>query len=318
MKRAVTTNTAVKSSRHTLKDGLRQMGKDYQLYLLILPALAYIIIFCYIPMYGVQISFKDYQFTKGILGSNWVGMKHFKAFFTLPNVWQIIWNTFSISLYQLIAGFPLPIILAIMINEVHHTKFKKTVQMVTYAPYFISSVVLCGMVIMFLSKDRGLINHIIALFGGERKEFMMMPQCFKTIFVFSDFWQTTGWGTIIYLSALSAVDQQVVESAQIDGANRLQKIWHVDIPCILPTIVILLIMRSGSLLSVGYEKILLLQNSLNMDASDVISTYTYRVGIVGGKFSYSSAIGLFNSVINFVILVIVNFVAGKVGETSLW
>lgn len=318
MNTAIDVKKKAVARKKTAGGKLRQMARDYQLYLLILPALAYIIIFHYIPMYGVQIAFRDYQLSKGMFGSAWVGLKHFQAFFTLPNVWQIIWNTLAISLYQLAAGFPLPILLAIMINEVRSTKFKKTVQMVTYAPYFISSVVLCGMVTMFLSKDRGLINHIVALLGGTRHEYMMDPKWFKTVFVLSDVWQTTGWGTIIYLSALSAVDPQVAESAEIDGANRLQKIWHVDIPCILPTIVILLIMRSGSLLAVGYEKILLLQNQLNMDASDVISTYTYRVGIVGGKFSYSSAIGLFNSVANFVVLLLVNFVAGRVGETSLW
>jgi putative aldouronate transport system permease protein len=269
-------------------------------------------------MYGLQIAFKDFTASMGINGSPWVGVRHFIRFFSLPNFWSLIGNTLGLSIYQLIVGFPMPILLAVMINEVRNKKFKKAVQMITYAPHFVSTVVMCGMITLFLNQDKGIINHLIALFGGTRIDFMIKPEWFKTVFVFSGVWQNTGWGTIIYLAALSSIDPQLVESCRIDGANRLQKIWYVDLPGIAPTIIILLILNMGNLLSIGFEKVLLLQNSLNMGASDVISTYVYRIGLIGGEFSFSAAIGLFNSVINFILLIIVNQISRKVGQTSLW
>lgn len=292
--------------------------RNYQLYLLLLPAVVYILVFHYWPMYGVQIAFKDFRASLGIWGSEWVGLKHFARFFQAHNFWQLLRNTLWLSLYSLIVGFPVPIILAIMLNEVRGMTFKKVVQTTIYAPHFISTVVMAGMIVMFLNHDKGLINHLVALLGGTRVDYMTRPEWFPTIYVLSGVWQNAGWGTIIYFAALSTIDPEIVEAAMIDGANRLQKIWHIDLPGIAPTITILFILNLGGLLSVGFEKVLLLQNPLNMQTADVISTYVYRVGLLGGQFSYSSAIGLFNSVINFVLLLAANTLARRMGETSLW
>jgi putative aldouronate transport system permease protein len=294
---------------------LRNYG---QLYLLVIPAVIWTLIFCYWPMYGVQIAFKKYSFAAGIFGSKWVGMKHFSRFFASPNFKQILTNTLGISLYGLVAGFPLPIILAIMLNEAVSEKFRKAVQMITYMPYFISTVAVCGMLLLFIRKDTGVINAVIGLFGGEKKELIAYPEYFWSITVWSGVWQGVGWSSIIYIAALSGVNPELVEAAIIDGANRFQKIWFVDIPEIAPTMIILLILNCGSLLSVGSEKILLLQNSLNMDASEVISTYVYRLGILNAQYDYTTAIGLFNSVVNVVLLILVNTVCSKLSTSSLW
>jgi len=296
----------------------RRLIQDYQLYLLLLPALAYIIIFHYIPMYGVQIALRDFKFSKGILGSPWVGLKYFIRFVGLYNFWPLIRNTLWLSVYSLVAGFPFPIVLALLINETRNRYFKKTVQIITYAPHFISTVVLCGMILLFLNKSTGIINNAVALLGGERKDYMMMASWFPTVYVVSGIWQNVGWGSIIYIAALSSVPSEIVESAYIDGAGRLRKIIHIDLPTIMPTIIILLILNVGRLLSVGFEKVLLLQNNVNRDTSDIISTYTYEVGLLGGQYSFSSAIGLFNSVVNFILLLSVNRLAGKFTETKLW
>lgn len=299
----------------------RYLSENYQLYILILPAFVFIAVFCYVPMYGAQIAFRDYNVSMGISGiwnSEWVGMKHFIRFVTGNNFWQLFRNTMGISLYSLAAGFPIPIILAFMLNEVRSQKFKKTVQMITYMPHFISVVAICGLITMFLQRESGLINLIRMLFGAEGYSYLSDPKWFKTIYVLSDIWQGMGWGTIIYLAALSGVDPQIVEAAVIDGASRVQKIRYIDLPCILPTIVILLVLNAGSLLSVGFEKILLLQNSMNMETSDVISTYVYRLGILNSQYSFTTAIGLFNSVVNVIILVIVNKAADKLTGTALW
>ena len=297
---------------------IKRVILDYQLYLLLIPALFYIILFCYGPMYGVIIAFKDYAANLGILGSPWVGFKYFEQFFSLPNFWTIIGNTVGLSVYSLVVGFPLSICLAIMINELSGKYFKKTVQMVTYAPYFISMVVMCGIITLFLNQDYGLINNIVSIFGGKRIDFLIKPEYFKTVYVVSSAWQSTGWSTIIYLAALSTIDPQLIESSYIDGVTRIQKIWYIDIPGIVPTIIILLILNIGHLLSVGFEKVLLLQNALNMESSDIISTFVYRIGLLGGQYSLSTAIGLFNSIINFILLVSVNKIAAKFSETSLW
>ncbi|MFD0716843.1 ABC transporter permease [Paenibacillus sp. GCM10027626] len=300
------------------RKGITRVFQDYQLYLLIVPAFAFVFIFQYIPMYGVQIAFKDYNVLDGFWESGWVGLDHFVRFFESPNFATLIGNTLGLSLYQSVVGFPVPIIFAIMIHEVANKKFKSAVQMVAYAPHFISTVVIVSMLVLFLHSDRGLINNLIAALGGPRVDFISRPEWFKTVYVFSGVWQNAGWGTIIYLAALSSVDPQLTEASRIDGANRLQKIWHVDLPGIAPTIIILLILDMGSLLSVGFEKVLLMQNPLNMSSADVIQTYVYRIGIVGGQFSYSAAIGLFNALVNFIMLVIVNQIARRRSETSLW
>ncbi len=294
------------------------MREYWQLYTLILPAIIAVFIFSYIPMYGAQIAFRDYKFNLGYWGSEWVGLKHFIRFFTGDNFMVLLKNTLGISFYQLIAGFPVPIILALMLNEVRSSKFKKTVQMLTYAPHFISTVAICGLIVMFLQRDTGLINLIIKFFGGEGKDFLTDPKSFKTIFVLSGIWQTMGWSSIIYIAALSGVDTQVIEAARVDGANRLQKIWHIDLTSIKPTIIILLILQVGTLMNVGHEKILLLQNALNMSSSDVISTYVYRVGVQGAQYSYTTAIGLFNSAVNIALLLTVNQITKKLGQSSLF
>jgi putative aldouronate transport system permease protein len=309
-----------KSSRNNSL--IRSIGKyflrDYQIYIMILPSIAIIFIFSYIPMYGIQIAFKDFRFKEGIWGSPWAGIRHFIRLIGMEQFWKAMKNTVGIQLYSLAAGFPAPILLAIMLNECIFPKFKKTVQMISYAPNFISTVVMCGMIFLFTSKNAGMINNIISALGGERIEFMIQARWFKTIYVFSGIWQGVGFGSIIYIATLSGVDPQLVEAAVIDGANRLQKIWHIDLPCLFPTIVILLIFSLGGLLGVGFEKVLLLQNPLNMDTSDVISTYVYRLGLVDAQYSFTTAIGLFNNVISFLMLAFVNRLAKLITDISLW
>jgi putative aldouronate transport system permease protein len=290
----------------------------HQLYFLLIPALVYIIIFNYFPMYGIQIAFKDFSPSRGIWNSTWVGMKNFVKFWRYPLFWMILGNTLGISVYSIVVGFPIPIVLAFMINEIDNRAFKKTVQMVTYAPHFISVVVLCAMLTLFLNKENGIINHLIGFFRLERVNFLTIPKYFKTIYVLSGVWQGAGWGTIIYLAALSSVDPQTIEAARIDGASRLQKIIHIDFPAIFPTVIILFIMRMGHIMSVGYEKVLLLQNPVNRPSSDIIATYVYRVGLLEAQYSYTAAIGLFNNVVNFLLLIIVNKAAKKLSDSSLW
>ena len=297
---------------------LKYMSNYYQIYLLMLPAIIFIAIFCYYPMYGAQIAFRDYKFKLGFWGSEWVGLKHFARFVTSSNFWPLFRNTLLLSLYSLIAGFPAPIILAFLLNEMRSQKFKRVVQMLTYIPHFMSTVAICGLILLFVKRDTGIINQVIVMLGGEAQDFITDPGAFRTIYVLSGVWAGAGWGSIIYLAALSGVDSQIIEAARIDGANRLQKIIYIDFPSILPTIIILLVLNCGSLLSVGFEKVLLLQNQLNMETSDVISTYVYRIGILDAQYSYTTAIGLFNSVVNVIVLVIVNTIAGKLSDTSLW
>ncbi|MDQ0899193.1 sugar ABC transporter permease [Paenibacillus sp. V4I7] len=299
---------------------LKPYLRNWELYLLISPVLAYFIIFEYIPMYGVQIAFKNFVATKGIWGSSWIGMRHFERFFDSYFFWRLITNTLGVSLYQLVVGFPVPIILALMINEVKQSRifFKKIVQTVTYAPHFLSTVVLVGIVVMFLAPETGMINKLIVLFGGQPISFITEPAWFKTIYVGSGVWQQMGWSSIIYLAALAGIDPQLHEAAKVDGATRLQRIWHVNLPGIMPTIVILLILNMGSIMGVGFEKVFLMQNDLNLESSEVISTYVYKSGIIQAQYSFSAAIGLFNSIINFILLILVNFAAKRMNQTSLW
>ncbi|WP_231506177.1 ABC transporter permease [Paenibacillus sp. UNC451MF] len=301
-----------------MNTAMKRIRRNADLYLLFLPVLVFFIVFEYVPMYGVQIAFKDFIATKGIWGSPWVGFKHFERFFSSFYFWRIMKNTLGIGLYQLLVGFPVPILLALMINEVRSSLYRRFIQTVTYAPHFLSTVVAVGMIMMFLAPESGMINLLIQWFGGEPISFLTEPAWFKTVYVLSGVWQQMGWSSIIYLAALSGIDPQLHEAARMDGASRLQRIWHINLPGIMPTVVILLILNVGSILGVGFEKVFLMQNSLNMSASDVISTNVYRSGILGAEFSYSAAVGLFNSVVNFVLLLSVNRIARKVSETSLW
>lgn len=292
--------------------------KNWRLYLMLTPVIVYFILFYYVPMYGVQLAFKDFNAIKGIFNSPWVGFKHFERFFDSYYFWRLLKNTLGIGLYELAVGFPIPILLALMINEVGSKNYKRFIQTVTYMPHFLSTVVLVGMITIFLQPDTGIVNLLIKLSGGEPIRFLDEPSWFKSIFVMSGVWQHMGWSSIIYLAALSGIDPQLHESARVDGASRLQRIWHINLPGIMPTIIILLILRAGSILGVGFEKIFLLQNSLNMESSDVISTFVYRSGLLEAQYSFATAVDLFNSIINLIMLVTVNFIARRAGGSSLW
>lgn len=292
--------------------------KNWDLYLMVMPIIIYFFVFSYMPMYGVQIAFKDFNVSQGIWGSKWVGLKYFIRFFNDYQFKRLIGNTLKISFTSILFGFPTPIIFALMLNEIRNERYKRFVQTVTYAPHFISMVVMVGMIISFLSPSSGMINIFRTKLGLEPIYFMAEPKYFIMIYVLSGIWQGTGWNSIIYLSALSSIGQELHEAARVDGASRFQRLWHINIPGILPTIVIMLIMQAGNVMSVGFEKVFLLQNDVNREASDVISTYVYRMGILGGQYSFSSAVGLFNSVINVTLLLIVNKISKKLSDTSLW
>jgi putative aldouronate transport system permease protein len=292
--------------------------KEWQLYLLVLPGFLFFLIFHYIPMYGIQIAFKDFLFMKGIGGSSWVGLKHFRDFLSSFQFWRLLWNTLSLGFFQLAAGFPIPIILALLLNQNQNEKFKKIVQTITYAPHFISVVVLVGMLYLFLSPSSGIINGFIKLFGGDPVYFMGSAAWFKTIYVISGIWQNAGWGTIVYLAALSSVSPALYEAATIDGASRFMKIIYIDLFAILPTAVIMLILNMGRILSIGFQKVYLMQTPLNISSSEIISTYVYKIGLLGGQYSYSTAIDLFNTLINLTLIIAVNQTAKKMGETSIW
>lgn len=299
------------------KSKIKKIKIKWQLYLFLIPALVYIIIFNYIPMYGVQIAFKNYRTGLGIWKSEWVGLEHFIRFVTYPNFWKIVRNTLALSLYGL-ATFPCAVIFALLLNEIESLAYKKSIQMFSYMPHFFSTVVVCGLIILFLDRSSGVVNNVLELMGLERMAFLSEPKLFPGIYVWSGVWQHMGWNSIIYLAALSGVSPELIESARIDGANRFHIIWHINLPTILPTVMTMLILSCGSLLSVGFEKVYLLQNSLNLSASEVISTYTYQIGLIGGQFSYSSAISLFNTIVNVIMLVIVNTIVKKLSGTSIW
>lgn len=308
----------VKKRRKRSSGFRKNLAKNYELYLFLLPVLAYFIIFHYGPMYGVQIAFKDFFASKGIWGSKWVGLKHFIRFFNSDQFGIVLGNTIKLSLYQLIAGFPVPFIFALLLNQLRHARYKKVVQTVTYAPHFISTVVMVGMLFLFLSPRSGIINKGIEALGGEAVFFMASAPWFKTLYVLSGIWQNFGWGSIIYLAALSAVSPSLHEAAIVDGASRFQRILHIDVPSILPTAVIMLILNMGRIMNIGFEKVFLMQTPLNLDSAEIIATYVYKMGLKKAQFSYSAAIGLFNSVINLVLILTVNKVAQKLGDTSLW
>ncbi|WP_188454950.1 ABC transporter permease [Virgibacillus oceani] len=290
---------------------------NWQLYVFLLPALTYFFIIHYIPMYGVQIAFKDFIATKGILGSPWTGFDHFERFFNSYYFWRLLKNTLAINFYQLLL-FPLPIIFALMLNELRNGAFKKWSQTLTYAPHFISVVVLVGMLVAFLDPLTGLVNNAIVALGGESVPFLTSPEWFRHIYVWSGEWQALGWGTIIYLAALAGVNPELHEAAKVDGATRMQRILRINLPSILPTVVILFILDIGKFMSIGFEKVLLMQNSLNSETSDIIQTFVYETGLLEGQYSFAAAIGLFDSIINIILLVIVNQIARKTSENSLW
>ncbi|MDQ0899583.1 MULTISPECIES: sugar ABC transporter permease [unclassified Paenibacillus] len=297
---------------------LRMVKKNWQLYLIILPSLVYLIIFKYVPMAGVQIAFKNYMVTRGIWGSDWIGFKHFVDFFHLPIFWRVIKNTSLLSLYSLLIGFPAPIILALALNELKNGIFKRTVQLVTFAPYFISTVIMVSIIMLFLSPQLGFVHLLADKFGFPAENIMSKPEYFKTVYVLSDVWQFTGYASVIYIAALAGVDPHLYEAAKVDGASRFQRMIHIDLPSLMPTAVILLILNAGQIMNVGFEKVYLMQNAINVGASEVISTYVYKMGLVGANFSFSAAVGLFNSIVNLLLLIVVNYVARKNSETSLW
>lgn len=308
--------TAVK--RNTLGSRLKKdWKKNYELYFLFLPIFIYYILFAYVPMYGISIAFQHYTPARGMFGSPFIGLTHFKDFLTNAYFGRIIKNTLVISLSTIVFGFPAPIILAILINEVRSKYFARTVQTISYIPHFISLVVVCGMVKTFTTQN-GLIGQITSILGGEPKTLLAYPSYFVPIYVISDLWKEVGWGSIIYLAAISGVDLALYDAAEVDSANRFQKIWYITLPSIMPTIMILFIMRLGRIMSVGHEKILLLYNELTYETADVISTYVYRKGLLELSYSYSTAVGLFNNVVNLFLLILANTLSKKFTEQSLW
>ena len=293
--------------------------KQKYLYLLFLPGAVYFVLFKYIPMFGIVIAFQNYDIFDGFLYSKWVGLKNFTSFFTGPSFWQIIRNTLLLNIYLIIWGFPVPIILSLLLNEVKNKKYKKFVQIVSYLPHFISSVVIVGIITDFLSPNTGPIAHIInSITGKSNILYMAEPGWFKTIYVSTHIWRSMGWGTIIYLAALSGVDPQLYDAGFVDGANRFQRIIHITIPSIIPTIVVVLILRMGSILSVGFETVYLMQNPLNISTSEVISTYVYKRGIESANYSFGTAADVFNSLIGLLMIITVNKISNKLTETGLW
>ncbi|MFM9281201.1 ABC transporter permease [Paenibacillus jiagnxiensis] len=295
----------------------RDLVRNKWLYLMILPVLIYYIMFHYVPMYGAVIAFKQFIPAKGILGSEWVGFKHFEEFFSSIYFFRVIKNTVLLSLTNLLFGFPAPIILALLLNEMKSSVFRRITQTITYMPHFITLVVVAGIIRYFTLSD-GLINDVIAFFGGERTAFLQQPESFRPIYVISEIWQQIGWGTIIYLAAISGIDQQQYEAAKIDGATKLQQIRHITFPGILPTVMIMLILALGNIMNVGFEKIILLYSASIYETADVISTYVYRKGILEFNYGYSAAVGLFNSLINFSILILANYISRRASKNSLW
>lgn len=306
--------------KESLCRACRQIGHNWGLYLLLLPSLTLLILFSYKPMYGVVIAFKNYKNALGITGSPWAVplFKYFEKFFKSYQFGTTIRNTLALNLYSLLAGFPIPILLALMINQITAKRFRKGFQTVLYLPHFISTVVMVGLLLIWLSPSRGLLGAMYGLFGKTAPNIMGEAGAFRSIYVWSDIWQHAGWDSIIFLAALSSIDPTLYEAAVVDGASRLQKQLYIDLPLLLPTASIMLILRAGGMMNVGFEKVFLMQNSLNMPTSEVIATYVYKMGLKSNQYSLSTAVNLFNNVINFALLIIVNGVTKKLGETSLW
>ncbi len=298
---------------------LSALKKDWQLWAMILPALAYIIIFCYVPMYGIQLAFRKYDFSKGITGGDWVGFKYFIQYFESPMFWTTLRNTFVISFFTLVCGFPAPILLALVVNSLRQKKLRRVVQTAVYMPYFISTVVMVAILQILLSPSTGVVSNFLKSLHIIPQSINLLgtPSAFVPVYVLSGIWQSAGWNSIIFIAALASVDGQLYDAAKVDGANRWQQVIHVELPAIVPTIVILLIMNMGRVLSVGFEKVFLMQNDLNLSVSEVISTYVFNIGVQSGQFSFGSAVGLFNTVINFAFLMIANMVSKKAADISL-
>lgn len=295
------------------------LSRYWPLYLMVLPAVMVIAVFSYGPMYGVVIAFKNFKPAYGIGGSPWVGLRNFERFFSSYQFKNTLLNTLSISIYSMLACFPAPIILALMMDQVRSKSTQRFIQTVTYMPHFISVIVVSGMILTFLNVNTGLYGNLARLLGVRNpKDLLGEKNLFSTIYVLSDIWQHTGWDSIIYMAALSAVDPSLHEAARVDGASEWDRIVHIQIPSIVPTMVILLILRAGSLMNVGFDKVYLLQNDLNLDRSEVLSTYVYKVGMINQQYSFSAAANLFNTVVNFVMIMLVNQIARRLGETSLW
>ena len=297
----------------------RGIRRNWGLYLLLLPALVLLFCFNYLPMYGVQIAFKDFTPANGIEGSPWVGFANFQTFFNSFQSKNLIWNTITLSLYSLIAGFPFPIFLALMMNQIRVKRFKQTLQVVTYLPHFISTVVMVGIMLILLSPSNGIYGNLAHALGIQSPPNIMgQASAFQHIYVWSDVWQHAGWDSIIYIAALAAIDPTLYEAATVDGASKFQRLIYIDLPFLIPTAVILLIMRAGNIMNLGFEKVYLMQNPLNTSISEVISTYVYKIGMISNQYSLAAAVNLFNTIINFVLLVLVNGVSKKLGDTSLW
>ncbi len=295
------------------------LKRDWQIWVMVMPALIYIIIFCYGPMYGIQLAFRKYDFAKGITGGEWVGMKYFMQYFESPMFWSTLKNTFVISFFSLICGFPAPILLALIINSLRMKRLKRVVQTAVYMPYFISTVVMVAILQILLSPSTGVVSNLLRDMHlvSSNVNLLGTPSAFVPVYVLSGVWQSAGWNSIIFIAALSSVDGQLYDAARVDGANRFQQVIHVELPAIVPTIVILLIMNMGRILSVGFEKVFLMQNNLNLPVSEVISTYVFNIGVKGGQFSFGAAVGLFNTVINFGFLMIANLISKKTADISL-
>lgn len=306
------TNAAVK--RHALR---AELVRNRQLYILAIPVVLFYLIFCYFPMVGIVIAFKNYNVAEGIFAGEWIGLKNFRDFFSSVYFTRTLRNTILISLYDLLYGFPAPVILALLINELRGKVFKRVVQTVTYLPHFISMVVICGMIVDFFGTE-GILTKVIVALGGKQMNYVGSAAHFRSIYVGTNIWQSVGWNSIIYLAALAGIDQQLYEAAVIDGAGRLRQAWHVTLPGILPTVVIMLILRIGQLLSVGYEKIILLYGPATYETADIISSYVYRMGLSGGRYGFSTAVGLFQSVINLALLLFANFFSKRLTDTSLF
>ncbi len=302
-----------RKSKVSVKTKINYIKKNYILYLLIAPAIILTIIFKYVPMYGATIAFKDFSPMKGIMGSEWVGVKYFTNFLTSPNFMQIFMNTLKLSSFELLIGFPIPIILALMLNQVRRANIKKNIQLVLYAPHFISVVVVSGMVFLFLAQA-GPINTILTSILGKPVSFMSDPNAFRSIYIWSGVWQGAGWASIIYVAALANVDPQLHDAATVDGASLLQRIWHIDLPTLKPVMAVLFILAAGGIMAIGFEKAYLLQTSMNLPSSEIIATYVYKRGLLAGDYSFATAVGLFNAVINVILLVFVNQVVKKLNE----
>ncbi|MNZ68881.1 putative multiple-sugar transport system permease YteP [compost metagenome] len=296
----------------------RSLKKHWQLYVLVIPPVLFFILFKYVPMTNAVLAFKNYNVIKGVWGSDWAGLKYFELFFKNPAAINLIKNTLYISLYQLAVSFPIPILLALALNEVRSVRFKKVVQMVTYAPYFISTVVMVSMIMLFLSPRLGIVYTVLNAIGMESVNFLGDAGLFRSIYVWSDVWQTMGYSAVIYLAALAGVDPSLYEAAKVDGASRFQKIINIALPGLMPAAIIILILSVGNIMGIGFEKIYLLQNPLNLGTSEIISTYVYKIGLLNANYSFATAVGLFNSVINLILLVIVNEIAKRVSNNSLW